>query len=255
MTSPASRVAVVTGAGRGIGAAIARRLHDDGCAVVLADLDVAAAENVARAIDPMATTAWAMVLDVADRASVEAAFAAVAARWRRVDVLVNNAGIATLAPFLDFPAEVFARVLAVNVTGALLCGQAAGRLMREAGGGRIINIASVSGIRAGAGRTAYGTSKAALIGLTRQMAVELAAYAITANAIAPGPVETEMAQRYHSAEVRAAYRRQVPAGRYAEPEEIAAAASFLAAPGSGYVTGVVLPVDGGFLAAGMTEAS
>ncbi len=253
MSESAARVAVVTGAGRGIGAAIARRLHEDGCAVVLADLDGAAAERVARQIDASGATALGLALDVADGASVHAAFAAVAVRWGRADVLVNNAGTATLAPFLDFPAEAFARVMAVNVTGALLCGQAAARLMREAGGGRIINIASVSGIRAGAGRTAYGTSKAALIGLTRQMAIELAPYGITANAVAPGPVETELARLHHSAGVRAAYERQVPAGRYATPAEIAAAVAYLASPAAAYVSGVVLPVDGGFLAAGMLE--
>jgi 3-oxoacyl-[acyl-carrier protein] reductase len=253
MSLPAARVAVVTGAGRGIGVAVARRLHADGCAVALADLDAAAAEQAARELDGAAATAFGLALDVADKASVEAGFAAVAARLGRVDVLVNNAGVATLAPFLEFPAEAFARVMAVNVTGALLCAQAAARLMREVGGGRIVNIASVSGIRAGAGRTAYGTSKAALIGLSRQMAIELAPYGITANAIAPGPVETEMARRFHSDAVRAAYRRQVPAGRYAMPEEIAACVSYLASPEASYVTGVVLPVDGGFLAAGMTE--
>lgn len=258
MTQQARRVAVVTGAGRGIGAAIAGRLHGDGCAVVLADLDGGAAEAAARALDGEGATAFGLALDVADPAAVAAAFAAVAARWGRVDVLVNNAGIANLAPFLEFPAEAFARVMAVNVTGALLCAQAAARLMRGAGGGasqggRIINIASVSGIRAGTGRTAYGTSKAALIGLTRQMAIELAACGITANAVAPGPVETELAQRLHSAEVRAAYRRQVPAGRYAMPDEIAAAVSYLASAAAAYVTGVVLPVDGGFLAGGMLE--
>ncbi len=258
MTEPAAHVAVVTGAGRGIGAAIGRRLHEDRYAVVLADLDGAAAEAVASQLDASGATALGLPLDVADAAAVRGVFAAVAARWGRVDVLVNNAGTATLAPFLDFPAEAFARVMAVNVTGALLCGQAAARLMREArggrpGGGRIINIASVSGIRAGAGRTAYGTSKAALIGLTRQMAVELAPYGITANAVAPGPVETQLAQLHHSAGVRAAYERQVPAGRYATPEEIAAAVAYLASPAAAYVSGVVLPVDGGFLAAGMLE--
>ncbi len=253
MSLAAARVAVVTGAGRGIGAAIAARLHGDGCAVALADLDGAAAEAAARGLNAGGATAFGLALDVADSASVEAGFAAVAARFGRVDVLVNNAGVATLAPFLEFPAEAFARVMAVNVTGALLCAQAAARLMRGSGGGRIVNIASVSGVRAGAGRTAYGTSKAALIGLTRQMAIELAPYGITANAVAPGPVETEMARRYHSAGVRAAYERQVPAGRYAAPEEIAAAVAWLASPEAAYVTGVVLPVDGGFLAAGMME--
>ena len=257
MSMTTRRVAVVTGGGRGIGAAIGRRLHADGCAVALADLDGAAAAAAARELDPTGATAAGIGLDVADPESVRTGFAAVVARWGRVDVLVNNAGVATLAPFLEFPAEAFARVMAVNVTGALLCAQAAARLMRASGerpgGGRIVNIASVSGVRAGAGRTAYGTSKAALIGLTRQMAIELAPYAITANSVAPGPVETEMAQRLHSAEVRAAYRRQVPAGRYAAPEEIAAAVSWLAAPEAAYVTGVVLPVDGGFLAAGMLE--
>ena len=120
MSMTTRRVAVVTGGGRGIGAAIGRRLHADGCAVALADLDGAAAAAAARELDPTGATAAGIGLDVADPESVRAGFAAVVARWGRVDVLVNNAGVATLAPFLEFPAEAFARVMAVNVTGALL---------------------------------------------------------------------------------------------------------------------------------------
>jgi NAD(P)-dependent dehydrogenase (short-subunit alcohol dehydrogenase family) len=170
----------------------------------------------------------------------------------RLDILVNNAGIAVLRPFLELPLAEFERVLRVNLMGALLCGQHAARhMIGRGGGGRIVNIASISGQRAGTNRTSYGTSKAALIQLTRQMALELAPHRITANAIAPGPVETDMVRAAHTPAQRAAYGRMVPAQRYGTPAEVAAAALFLVSDEAAYVTGHVLDVDGGFMAAGL----
>lgn len=193
----------------------------------------------------------ALRLDVTDAASVEACFAEVDARWGRCDVVVNNAGIARTFPFLDFPLDSWKAHLDVNVTGVLLCAQQGARLMRRRAWGRIINVSSVAGMRAvGVGRTGYGTSKAAVIGLTRQMAVELAAHGITANAVAPGPVDTPMTRVLHTDRFREDYSSAIPMRRYGTQEEVAATVAFLASEEASYITGAVLPVDGGFLASG-----
>jgi len=139
----------------------------------------------------------------------------------------------------------------INLTGVMLCGQHAARLMMPRKWGRIVNISSVSGIRAGTGRTAYGTSKAAVIGLTRQMAVELAEHGITVNSVAPGPVDTALTQALHSPETRRSFTDGVPMKRYGSPAEIAAAVAFLSRQDASYITGHVVPVDGGFVAAGV----
>lgn len=245
------RTALVTGAGAGIGLAIARRLHEDGCRVALADIDAERVAAAAHAIDPSAVSARGIALDVTEPALVTRAFAEIDRIWSGVDILVNNAGIADMHPFLDFPLDAWLRVFAVNVTGAFLCGREAARGMVARGNGRIVNIASTSGIRASVGRTAYGSSKAAIIGLTRQMAIELAPHGVTANAIAPGPTETDMVKRHHTAEARESYEKAVPAARYATPDEIADATAYLCSASAAYINGAVLPVDGGFLAAGI----
>ncbi|SAK74426.1 Short-chain dehydrogenase/reductase SDR [Caballeronia hypogeia] len=247
------RVAVVTGAAGGLGGAIATRLAADGFTVVATDLTLAAAETVSSEIIRLDKRAFALELNVGDDDSIKAFFEALDARVGRCDVLVNNAGIAGLHSFTEFPLDHFRRIMEVNVTGPLALAQQAALRMRPFGWGRIVNIASVSGIRAGAGRTGYGTSKTAMIGLTRQMAIELAEYGITANAVAPGPVETTLT-RQHSAEARNAYLRQVPMKRYGLPEEIAAAVAFFASRESSFITGQTLSVDGGFVAAGILDA-
>jgi NAD(P)-dependent dehydrogenase (short-subunit alcohol dehydrogenase family) len=182
---------------------------------------------------------------------VAGAFADIDRRHGRCDVLVNSAGIAKVYPFLDFPLDNFAATMAVNVTGAFLCCQQAARLMARRKWGRIVNIASVAGMRAvGSGRTAYGTSKGAAIALTRQMAVELAEHGITANAVAPGPVDTPMTRVLHTDQFRREYENAIPMNRYGTTGEIAAAVMYLVSEDAGYVTGITLPVDGGFLASG-----
>lgn len=244
-----NRLAVVTGAGAGIGLAVAERLGAAGLQVVLADRDQ-------EALDRLAPAAWMterLALDVTDAAAIATGFDGIAERYGPVGVVVNNAGIAALHPFLDHPLDAWERVMAVNVRGAFLCAQSAGRQMARVGWGRIINIASVSGVRASLGRAAYGTSKAAIIGLTRQMAVELAGFGITANAVAPGATETDLVRQHHTVATREGFNAATPDGRYAAPSEIAEAVAFLASEAAGHVNGVVLPVDGGFLAAGILQ--
>ena len=246
-------IAVVTGGAAGIGQAVSTRLARDGMTVLIADVNLAAASTTADEIRSSGFDATPIEVNAADTNSIAEMFARVETQFGGCDVLVNNAGVAKIFPFLEFPLDIWQLTMTVNVTGAMLCGQHAARLMRRKEWGRIVNIASVSGVRASGGRTAYGTSKAALIGLTRQMAIELATYGITANAVAPGPVDTPMARAEHTQTTREQYTRNIPMSRYGTPDEIAAAVSFLASDESAYITGQVLAVDGGYLAAGLPE--
>jgi len=246
-------VALVTGAGSGIGQAVAIRLAELGARVVVTDVSEAGIAETLERIAAGGGRAMGQRLDVSDPASVEAAFAATEAWDKCVDVLVNNAGIVALHSFLDFPVEDWSRVMAVNVTGSLLCAQRAGREMARQGYGRIVNMASVSGIRAGVGRTAYGTSKAALIGLTRQIALELAPHGVTANAVAPGAIVTPLTRDNYTEATVASVLPMIPARRMGAPSDIAAAVAYLASPEAGYVNGEVLIVDGGYTAGGMTQ--
>ena len=246
------RIALVTGAAMGIGAAVAERLASDGYHVIVSDLKLDEATKTVDRMRESGLSAEPLALDVGRAESIAEAFATVRARHGRCDVLVNNAGIAKTYPFVDFPLDNWTATLTINVTGTLLCSQHAARMMIERQWGRIVSIASVAGMRSVSnGRTAYGTSKAAVIALTRQMAVELAEHGVTANAVAPGPVDTPMTKVLHSAQFRNEYTSAIPMKRYGTPAEIASAVSFLVSAESAYITGETLAVDGGFLSAGV----
>jgi NAD(P)-dependent dehydrogenase (short-subunit alcohol dehydrogenase family) len=239
----------ITGGASGIGLAIARAAAAVGYRVAVADRDRVALK-AARAALPK--DALFSQLDVTDEARVEG-WIAEAANTATLVGLVTAAGIAADVHVLETSADQFRRILDVNVTGTFLCAKAAARRMRETGGGSIVTIASVSGLRGAKGRAAYGCSKAAVINLTQVLAVDLAADGIRANALCPGPVETPLVARVHTPEMRAHWLAHLPQRRYGRPDEMAGAVLFLLDPAqSGYITGVALPVDGGFAGAGLT---
>jgi NAD(P)-dependent dehydrogenase (short-subunit alcohol dehydrogenase family) len=250
MAPAPQKVALVTGAARCIGLAVAKRFLADGWRVALLDIEGALlAGAVAGLASPDAT--MALHCDVSDAAAVADAIAKVEARFGRLDALVNNAGIAVFAPLLETSDADWNRVLAVNLTGPFMCTKAAVPLMREFGGGAVVNITSISAVRASTLRSAYGTSKAGLAHLTKQLAVELASLGIRVNGVAPGPVETAMAKQVHTPEIRADYHDAIPLNRYGLEEELAEAVFFLCSDRASYITGQILAVDGGFDAAGI----
>lgn len=247
-----TKVALVTGAARGIGLATARAFLEDGWSVALLDID-GVAQEAAVATLALPTRTLALTCDVADEAQVAAAMARVTDRFGRLEALVNNAGTATFAGVMETTPEVWRRIIDVNLTGPFLCARAAVPLMEQ--GGAIVNIASISGQRASTLRVAYGTSKAGLMHLTKQQAAELASRGIRVNGVAPGPVETAMAAKVHTPEIRADYHDAIPLGRYGREDEIANAILFLCSDKASYITGATIAVDGGFAATGIGLAA
>lgn len=248
--SKTAKVALITGAARGIGLATAKRFLAEGWSVALLDIESETLRTSLQAIAKPSVT-MAIVCDVSDATAVRAALLQISEKFGRLDALVNNAGIAIFKPLLETSQDDWNRIMAVNLTGPLLCTQAAAPLMREHGGGAIVNITSISGHRASTLRTAYGTSKAGLAHLTKQLAVELATLGIRVNAVAPGPVDTAMAKAVHTPAIRADYHDTIPLNRYGLEEELAEAIFFLCSDRASYITGQVLSVDGGFEATGI----
>jgi NAD(P)-dependent dehydrogenase (short-subunit alcohol dehydrogenase family) len=246
------RVAIVTGAAGGIGQAIAMAFADEGAAVMAADINEIGAAETMKEIREANGTGSSCRVDVTDVDSVHRMVADTVSAHKKVDIIANVAGTGFRHSFLEAEAEDFERVMRINLIGSFNCAQAAAREMAKQKYGRIINIASIAGTRAGAGRTAYGTSKSAVMGMTRQAALELGPLGITVNAVAPGPVDTPMTRVTHNDETREGYQRLIPVGRYGKVEEMADAAVFLAGEKAGYVNGHILYVDGGYIAAGIS---
>jgi 3-oxoacyl-[acyl-carrier protein] reductase len=244
------RVAAITGGALGIGRATALLFAAEGAAVVLGDVQVEAAEAVAKEI----AQAGGRALAVGDAGQVQAFVDRAVAELGRLDVMFANAGIAHSAPFLEHAEAQWHRVLRVNLTGVFLCCQIAARQMVAQGGGRIITTASINGFRGVENLVGYNTAKAGVIELTKTMAVELAQHGITVNAIAPAQIDTRLT-RGLSDDARARRVARIPMGRFGEADEVAKAALFLASDDAGYVTGHTLAVDGGYLAGGLWSSA
>jgi 2-dehydro-3-deoxy-L-rhamnonate dehydrogenase (NAD+) len=241
-----TRIAVVTGAARGIGRAIAARLISDGFQVVIADIDEALARATAMqlAADD-ADRAFALPVDVSDPSSARALMSAVLKRTGQIDVLVNNAGIAGLAQSVTaYPIPEWRRILAINLDGVFYCCQAALPAMIERGSGRIINIASISGKEGNPRMAAYSASKAGVIGLTKALAKEVATQGILVNCITPAVIETDILQQV-TPEVVASLVSKIPMGRMGQPSEVAALVAWLASDECTFSTGAVFDISGG----------
>jgi NAD(P)-dependent dehydrogenase (short-subunit alcohol dehydrogenase family) len=246
-----SRVALITGGASGIGQATATLLLEAGWKVALFDANETALNTVVLGFGKTKSV-YSARLNVTDEDAVERAVAEAAEALGGLHGVVNSAGIAADKHVFDTSAELFRKMLDVNVVGTFIVAKAAARVMRHAGGGSIVNLASISALRGSKGRSAYGASKGAVVTLTMVMANDLAPMKIRVNAVAPGPVETPMVKSLHTVEDRRKHDHYVPMRRYAQPVEIAHAIEFLLdEQRSSYITGEILAVDGGFRGAGI----
>lgn len=244
------QVALVTGAGRGIGKAIALRLAHDGADIAVIDIDRGTADVTADEIRRQGRNAFATQADVSEYASVDRAIGKTVQALGRLDILVNNAGVEKRAPLLEIDPADWRTQLDVNLTGTFYCTQLAAREMVKRRYGRIVNISSIAGLIGPIDLAAYGAAKAGIIGFTRAAALDLADFSITVNAVAPGPIETELMLGVWSAEALRERPQHGAIARFGTVDEIAHAVAFLVSPDSGFITGITLPVEGGANAAG-----
>ena len=251
------RVAIVTGAAQGIGAACAERLAGDGAAIALWDVDDARGTELAKRLAASGARAQYMHCNVARKAEVDAALAETIAAFGRVDALVNNAGIFKAADFLEISEADWDAVIDVNLKGAFLVGQAVARVMAAAGGGSIVNMSSVNGVMAIPSIASYNVSKGGINQLTRVMALALADKGIRVNAVAPGTIATELAKNavLGSEEAKQRIMSRTPMKRLGEPGEIADVCAFLVSSAASYMTGEIVYVDGGRLTLNYTVSS
>jgi 3-oxoacyl-[acyl-carrier protein] reductase len=238
------QVAVVTGAARGIGRAISLALADEGAHVVAVDVLADALDSTVGEIAAKGVKAVARQADVTDSEQVEQLFASVVSDFDRLDIMVNNAGITRDTLLLSMDDQQWDQVIQVNLRGVFLCTRAAAKIMLRQRYGRIVNMASVSGLMGNAGQANYAASKAGVVGLTKTVAKEMGKRKVTCNAVAPGFIKTDMTDALPE-KVREQVKLVIPAGRFGEPEDVAAAVVFLASPQAEYITGQVLSVDGG----------
>jgi NAD(P)-dependent dehydrogenase (short-subunit alcohol dehydrogenase family) len=246
----AGRVAIVTGGARGIGRGIAARFVRDGALVLIADRDGTLANKTAAELTSGATTggrAVAIEADVTDRAAIDRVVGQAVADAGRLDIFVANAGVGDTAPFLDMSEQLWDRVIGINLRGAFLGVQAAARAMRAIGnGGRIVVTSSTNAFWMETDLAAYNASKAGVLAMTRTAAMELAPYGITVNAVGPGLIATDLTRSVTDDPANAAiYLRQIPAGRFGTPDDVAGAVGFLVSPDAAWITGHLLVVDGG----------
>ena len=246
MSQLANQIAVVTGAGRGIGRAIALKFAAEGADVVVVSRTAENSEKVAAEIRALGRKAWALAVDVADSAAVSAAADKILADCGKVDILVNNAGVTRDGLLMRMSDADWDTVIDTNLKGAFLVTKAFFRTFAKQRAGRIINITSVIGLIGNGGQSNYAASKAGLIGFTQSVAKELAGRGVTVNAIAPGFIETDMTSGLNE-ELKAGILKVIPMGKLGAAEDIAHAALYLASPGARYVTGQVLTVDGGMV--------
>jgi 3-oxoacyl-[acyl-carrier protein] reductase len=237
------RVAIVTGSGRGIGRAIALRLAEAGASVVVNDIDKAA-EEVAREIKAMGKHGHAVMADISSTPDVANLVEAATATYGKIDILVNNAGINRDQLLVRMSDEDWDSVINIDLKSVFLCTRAVLRPMIKQRWGRIINISSIVGLIGNAGQANYASAKAGIIGFTRSISREVASRGVTANAIAPGFIDTDMTQKLPEKQRQELISR-IPSGRLGSPEDVAAAVCFLASEEASYITGQVLTVDGG----------
>jgi 3-oxoacyl-[acyl-carrier protein] reductase len=246
MSQLANQIAVVTGAGRGIGRAVALKLAAEGADIVCISRTAENSEKVAGEVRALGRKSWAHAVDVSDAAAVTAGGEKILAEAGHVDILVNNAGVTRDGLLMRMSEADWDTVLDTNLKGAFLMTKAFSRAFLKQRSGRIINITSVIGLIGNAGQCNYAASKAALIGFTQSVARELASRGVTANAVAPGFIETDMTGGLKD-EARNEVLKQIPLGRFGQPDDIADAVLFLAGPAAKYITGQVLAVDGGMV--------
>ena len=246
MSQLTNQIAVVTGAGRGIGRAIALKFAAEGADVVCVSRTAENSEKVANEIRALGRKAWAHAVDVSNSKAVEVAGEKILAETNRVDILVNNAGVTRDGLLMRMGEEDWDAVLDTNLKGAFLFTKAFFRLFAKQRVGSIINISSVSGLIGNPGQCNYAASKAGLIGFTKSVARELASRGVTVNAIAPGFIETDMTSKLNE-ELKANMLKQIPMGKFGLADDVAGAALFLASPAARYITGQVLTVDGGMV--------
>ncbi len=239
------RTAIVTGAARGIGLATAHRFLSEGYRVAFLDNNQQTLESTVSQINTPQRV-LKLDCDVSSHQQVSDSIAQVIEKFGRIDALVNNAGIADFMPVTETSFEVWQNILATNLNGPFLCAQACIPHMIKQGSGAIVNITSISGLRASTLRTAYGTSKAALAHLTKQLAAELGQHNVRVNSVAPGPIDTAMSKKVHTPEIRADYYAQIPLDRYGDEKEVANVIYFLCSDEASFVTGQEICADGGF---------